>query len=68
MSETKCCQITEKKNGFFFKSEECGVNAKFQLTYTLRNEKVSKTLCKRHLNSNVSWLDKIKTEYSITEK
>jgi len=67
MSEAKCNQMVSKKitNIFVYSiDEECGCNAKHEIEYTLPNGNLfNKTVCKRHLKSNIAWLDRIKVKY-----
>ena len=59
-------QIAEKRRGFYIIPEPCGAKAKYKLTYTLNGKLTEKTVCGKHLNSNIGWLTKIKVPYTIS--
>lgn len=62
-----CNQIATKKNRLVYYDAPCGVKAKYKLTYVLGGKEVVKTVCKKHLNSNTAWLDRINVKYNVEE-
>jgi len=59
---SKCNQVANKKTKkipFIIYSDICGCNATIEIEYELNGKTINKTVCKKHYNSNLKWLNKI---------